>query len=252
MALQEVRALGCSSEQPHDMQIDDVAVFDCHTTRFIRSLSLQVVFFNTDHGPVMQHHQHFVADQSAYTAAAHRLSPVTLRFPAVMTTAELAAWTQVGKNAVPQLVARFGIRELTGHAKNHRFAVHDLLRKIIQVIPASQDDLELLLMPLQKAAWVSQVTGLSTSAISAGICENRSPLPAPVELTATGPDQAPARSRRWLPVQVEAYLRGDPIPFLGAQKPAPDLPEIHSKKPARNVFAAICADNAGSSRQVQL
>lgn len=69
------------------------------------------MFLNTYPGLVMQHHQHFVADQSAYTAA-HRLSPITLRFPAVMTTTELAAWAQVGKNAVPQLAARFGIREL--------------------------------------------------------------------------------------------------------------------------------------------
>ncbi|MBL3568879.1 hypothetical protein BV509_21380 [Rhodovulum sulfidophilum] len=209
------------------------------------------MFLNTDPGLVMQHHQHFVADQSAYTAA-HRLSPVTLRFPAVMTTAELATWAQVGKNSVPQLVARFGIRELTGHAKNHRFAIHDVLRKIIGVTAASQEDLTMLLMPMQKASWVSQVTGLSTSAVSAGICENRSPLPAPVELTATGQDQAPARGRRWLPVQVEAYLRGDPIPFL-----APGLPlQQHRNTPAQehagNVFAAICADSAGSSRQVQL
>lgn len=199
----------------------------------------------------MQHHQHFVADRPLYTYA-HRLSPVTLRFPAVMTTAELAAWAQVGKNAVPQLAARFGIRELTGHAKNHRFAIHDVLRKIIGVTAASQEDLALLLMPLQKASWVSQVTGLSTSAISAGICENRSPLPAPVELTVTGPDQAPARGRRWLVVQVEAYLRGDPIPFLAPEMPFPDLPEIPAQEPAGNVFAAICADNAAVSRQRQL
>ncbi|WP_165616972.1 hypothetical protein [Salipiger marinus] len=210
------------------------------------------MFLNTDHGPVMQHHQHFAADQSAYTAATHRLSPVTLRFPAVMTTAELAAWSQVGKNAVPHLVARFGIRELTGHAKNRRFAIHDVLRKIIGVTAASPEDLALLLMPLQKASWVSQITGLSTSAVSAGICENRSPLPAPVELTATGPGRAPARGRRWLVVQVEAYLRGDPIPFLAPQKPFPDLPEIRAQEPAGNVFAAICADSATSSRQVQL
>lgn len=169
-----------------------------------------------------------------------------------MTTAELAAWAQVGKNAVPQLVDRFGVRELTGNAKNHRFAVQELLRKIIGVTAASQEDLAMLLMPLQKAAWVAQITGLSTSAISAGVCENRSPLPAPVELTATGPDQAPARGRRWLPVQVEAYLRGDPIPFLAPRLPLPKHPDTRAQEPARNVFAAICADSARSSRQVQL
>lgn len=79
------------------------------------------------------------------------------------------------------------------------------MRKTIWGTPASQEDLEQLLMPLQKAAWVSRVTGLSASAISAGIRENRSPLPAPVELTVTGPDQAPARGRRWL---IGLFARG--------------------------------------------
>lgn len=198
----------------------------------------------------MQQHQHFVADRPLYTYA-HRLSPVTLRFPAVMTTAELAAWAQVGKNAVPQLAARFGIREITGHAKNHRFAIHDVLRKIIGVSPRNADDLDALLQPLQKATWVSGNVGLSVSALNAAICEKRLLLPAPIELTRTGHGQAPARGRRWIPSQIAAYLRGDPIPFLhdAGQLPAP-------KKPAEptlgNVFAAICADNAGTSRQCQL
>ncbi|KAA8607697.1 hypothetical protein [Salipiger aestuarii] len=208
------------------------------------------MFLNTDPGLVMQHIRHFVADRPHCTYAP-RPSSIVPRFPAVMTTAELAAWAQVGKNAVPQLVTRFGIRELTGHAKNHRFAIHDVLQKIIGVTAMSQGDLEQLLMPLQKAAWVSRVTGLSTSAIGAGIRENRSPLPAPVELTVTGPRQAPARGRRWLVVQVEAYLRGDPIPFLAPGKPFPDLPENRAQDPAGNVFAAICADNAAVSRQRQ-
>jgi len=42
-----------------------------------------------------------------------------LKTPGVMSTAELAAWAQVGKNTVPRLVTRFGIREVTGNAKNH-------------------------------------------------------------------------------------------------------------------------------------
>lgn len=199
----------------------------------------------------MKHHQHIVADQAAYTAA-YQFSPVTLRFPAVMTTTELAAWAQVGKNAVPQLVKGFGIRELTGHAKNHRLSLQDILRKIIGVTTASPKELEELLMPLQKATWVSGITGLSISAISAGICENRSPLPPPIELTATGPNQAPARSRRWLPVQVEAYLRGDTIPFLAPRLPLPEHPDTRTQEPARNVFAEICSDSASSSRQVHL
>jgi len=188
--------------------------------------------------------KHFITAKADYFWA---LEPIILRTPTVMTTAELAAWGQVGKNSLPQLVSRFGIRELTGNAKSHRFGVHDVLRKIIGISPTTSEEMVQLLIPLQKASWVSQVTGLSTSAISARICENRSLLPAPVELTATGPDQAPARGRRWLAVQIEAYLRGDPIPFLAPQKPHPERSLNRDQEPARNVFAAICADNARSS-----
>lgn len=194
----------------------------------------------------MQHYKHFVADQPTYTDF-HRPCSIALRFPGAMTTAELSVWTQAGKNTIPKLVSKFGIRELTRNAKNHRFSVHDVLRKIVGVTPTTPDDLEQLLMPLQKASWVSLVTGLSTSAISAGICENRSSLPVPIELTATGLDQAPARGRRWLPVQIDAYLRGDPIPFLAAQRSPRQVAENRAEQPACNVFAAICADNAGSS-----
>lgn len=44
-------------------------------------------------------------------------SPSSLKTPGVMSTAELAAWAQIGRNTVPQLVGRFGSRELTGNAK---------------------------------------------------------------------------------------------------------------------------------------
>ena len=135
--------------------------------------------------------------------------PITLRTPGVMTTAELAAWLQIGKNSVPQLAARFGIREITGNAKNHRFPVHNVLRKILGVTPQTPEDLQSLLVPLQKVSWVSLMTGLSVSAISANVCEKRGAPPAPIELTVTGQDQAPARGRRWIPAQIEAHLRGD-------------------------------------------
>jgi hypothetical protein len=177
--------------------------------------------------------------------------PVPLKAPGSMSTAELAAWAQVGKNTVPQLVTRFSIRELTGNAKNHRFPVHDVLRKVLGVTPRTPEDLERLLIPLQKVSWVSQMTGLSVSTISASVCEKRRALPSPVELTVTGPDQAPARSRRWIPAQIEAHLRGEPIPFLASQPPLRKATPERVADPARNVFAAICGSNAEVSRQLQ-
>jgi hypothetical protein len=179
-------------------------------------------------------------------------SPSSLRTPGVMSTAELAAWAQIGRNTVPQLVGRFGIRELTGNAKNHRFPVHDVLRKILGVTPGSPEDLERLLIPLQKAPWVSQMTGMSVSAISASVCEKRGSLPSPIQLSVTGKDQAPARGRRWIPAQIEAHLRGDPIPFLAPQNQARKAPVKLAPEPTCNVFAAICGANAGDARQLQL
>lgn len=129
--------------------------------------------------------------------------PISLRTPGVMTTAELATWARIGKNAVPLLVARFSIREVTGNVKCHRYPVAGALRATLGITAKTPDDLELLLVPLQKASWVSQVTGLSVSASGAAACENRGPLPTPVELTATGPRQAAARGRRWIPALFE-------------------------------------------------
>lgn len=179
-------------------------------------------------------------------------STSSLRTPGVLSTAELAAWAQAGKNAVPQLVGRFGIRELTGNAKHHRFSVYDVLRKVLEVSPQTPEDLERLLIPLQKASWVSQMTGLSVSAISASACEKRGALPLPIELTVTGPNKAPARGRRWIPAQIEAHLRGDPIPFLPSPEPARKAPSECNPNPPRNVFAVICGSNAQVSRQLQL
>ncbi|WP_372921561.1 hypothetical protein [Roseovarius sp.] len=177
---------------------------------------------------------------------------ISLKTPGVMSTAELAKWAQVGKNTVPRLVARFGLREITQFSKNHRFPVHDVLRKVLGVTPETPEDLERLLTPLQKVSWVSQTTGMSVSAISASVCEKRGPLPYPVQLSVTGQDQAPARGRRWVPAQVEAHLRGDPIPFLASQTSLPKAPSKHAPPSARNVFAEICGSNAEVSRQLQL
>lgn len=179
------------------------------------------------------------------------IAPVALLSPTVMTTTELAVWAQIGKNSVSRLTAHFGIKELTGNAKSHRFSVHEILRKIIGVAPRTSEEMQELLKPLQKASWVSAITGQSTSAINAAICENRFRFPAPLELTRTGLEQAAPRGRRWIPAQLDAYLIDAPIPFL----PQAERSNSSGRNPEPlpgNVFAAICADNAESSRQHQL
>ena len=176
----------------------------------------------------------------------------TLRIPGVMTTAELGSWAQIGKNAVPRLVQRYGLREISGQSHSRRYGVHDIMRQILGVTPDAAEDLNLLLLPLQKASWVARITGISVSAINAAICENRLLLPAPVALTQTAPGQAAPRGRRWIPAQIVAHLRGDPIPFLAPQAPLRGTPETRVQASARNVFAAICSDTAEVSRQCQL
>ena len=185
------------------------------------------------------------------TAFIASLTPIMLRTSAVMTTAELAAWAQLGKNSVPRLTASFGIRELSGSAKNHRYSVHEVMRKVLGVTAGHSEDLEPLLYPLQKSTWVSEYTGLSVSAINAAICENRLILPAPVELTTTGHGQAAARGRRWVPAQIDAYLRNEPNPFMPAMASGP-ANQTASQTASRNAVSAICSNNAKVSRQCHL
>ncbi|MEQ5829450.1 hypothetical protein J3456_19080 [Sulfitobacter sp. NFXS29] len=171
------------------------------------------------------------------------LDPIELRFPVVMTNAEMAAWCQVGKNTVPHIVRYFGLNELSGAAKNHRFGLHEVMGKIINVTPPDDAEIKVLLYPLQKVTWVSERTGLSVSSINAAVCENRLLLPAPIEVTPTQPGRTAARGRRWVPAQIEAYIRNDPIPFQVAPEPRP-VPKSRSKPTFRNAFEAICSDNA--------
>ncbi|UWQ74424.1 hypothetical protein [Leisingera sp. M658] len=177
--------------------------------------------------------------------------PIALASTSVMSTAELAAWAQIGKNSISRLTAHFGIKELTGNAKSHRFSVHEVMRKIIGIAPRTADEMQALLKPLQKASWVSGITGMSTSAINAAICENRLLLPAPLELTRAGFGQAAPRGRRWIPAQLDAYLLGAPVPFL-PQEALPDSSKSPPPTEPGNVFAAICTGNARASRHRQL
>ncbi|WP_417277505.1 hypothetical protein [Celeribacter sp.] len=185
------------------------------------------------------------------TAFIASLNPIVLRTSSVMSTGELAAWAQLGKNSIPRLIEGFGIRELSGSAKNHRYSVHDVMRQILGVTVRHAEDLEPLLYPLQKSTWVAAYTGLSVSAINAAICEKRLTLPAPIELTHTDHRQAAARGRRWVPAQIDAYLRNEPIPFIPTITTGP-APKTASQPISRNVFAAICSDNAKVSRQCHL
>lgn len=173
---------------------------------------------------------------------------VTFKTPGVLTTAELASWAQISRNAVPSLACRFGIPELSGNMKNRRYSAYKVLKSILGITPQTPQDLERLLIPLQKACWVAQITGMSVSAINAAACEKRNFLPLPFEMTESGPGQAPARGRRWIPAQIEAHLRGDPIPFPAPQTTTRKVPLKRIQAPARNVFAAICTDNAKASR----
>ncbi len=46
-------------------------------------------------------------------------SPLSLKRPGVMSTAELATWVQVAKSALPQPVGHYDIQGLSGNAKNY-------------------------------------------------------------------------------------------------------------------------------------
>ncbi len=176
-----------------------------------------------------------------------QVEPISLRNPIVMTSSELAAWTQISKNSVPLLVKLFDIRSIAEGSQNHRYSVHDVMRKIIGVSFESSEELKQLLRPLQKATWVARMTGCSVSAVNAAACEKRSISLPSFQMSAAKRGKAPPRSRRWIPEQIEAHLRGDPLPFRHAStsgKPAKTLITPASS----NVFSSICTGNAEVSR----
>lgn len=172
------------------------------------------------------------------------LKPLQLKSPDVMSQAELAAWAQVGKNAIPRLLAHFAIREITGKANHWRYSTHDIFRMILGTEPQSAEDVPLLLKPLQTAGWVEAITGISRSTLSTHARRPFLGFPAAINLLTTRSDQAAARGRRWIPAQIEAHIRGEDIPFLAGEIP----PSNPSLPPDGNVFAAICASNAEGSR----
>ena len=174
--------------------------------------------------------------------------PLILKTRGVMTASELAAWAQIGKNSVQQLVSRFGIREIPAGTRGLRFSAPLVLQNIIGIAPRSPEEFDQMLVPLQKASWVAQLTGFSVSTINAAACANRSGFPAPIELTRAVPNQAAPRSRRWIAAQVIAHLNGENVPFTTQ---AHASPRGASDDP-RNVFPAFSAANAEISPQCQL
>lgn len=173
------------------------------------------------------------------------IKPILLRHPGVMSSAELASWAQIGKNAIPRLTAWFGIAEITGKTKHQRFSAVDVLRRILGATPGTPEDFDELMKPLQAAAWVAAVTGVSVSMLSEGARTGSLRLPTPIELYETQPGQAAPRCRRWVAAAIEAHLARAAIPYATRQMLGSEVIE----PPARNVFEAICTDNSKLSPQ---
>jgi hypothetical protein len=184
-----------------------------------------------------------VSNEDARSMAAFGVEPIVLKSPFVMSATEIAVWASVGKNTVPQIIARFGISEVTGHGKNRRYRTKDVLQRVTGMNPANSDEVTLLLKPLQHAAWVSAALGISVSALSANMRAGTSAIPAAIQLSTTTEDQHAPRGRRWLPAQIENYLEdlADPFTKMRARK------STASTGVSSNVFGKICAGNAARS-----
>lgn len=175
------------------------------------------------------------------------LEAVELRSPTVMSSSELCDWLQVGKNALPGIARHYQIPELTGSSRSHRYGLNVVMKQILGIRIGPDSNLPLLLCPLQRVGWLAAYTGMSESAISDALRQNRLQLPAPIVLASPvkGRDVQPRR-RRWIPAQVEAYVAGMQLPFLAEKSHKPSQP-VSSAEASHNVFAAICTSSAGTS-----
>jgi hypothetical protein len=171
------------------------------------------------------------------------IEPVVLKSLLVMSASEIADWAQVGKNTVPQIINRFNIREVTGHGKHRRYRTRDVLQRIAGVRPSTHEEVTLLLKPLQHAAWVSAVLGISVSALSANMRNGKSAIPAAIQLSETADTQQAPRGRRWVPAQIEIYLDDLADPFSKSRQ----RKSAASTRVSSNVFSEICAGNAARS-----
>lgn len=171
------------------------------------------------------------------------IEPIVLKSLLVMSASEIADWAQVGKNTVPQIIGRFNIPEVTGHGKHRRYRTRDVLQRIAGVRPSNHEEIALLLKPLQHAAWVSAILGISVSALSANMRTGKSAIPAAIQLSETSDAQQAPRGRRWVPAQIEIFLNDLADPFSKSRQ----RKSAASARISSNVFGDICAGNAARS-----
>lgn len=170
--------------------------------------------------------------------------PLKLRFPLMMTVAELACWSNVSRNSVGRLVSHFGLRETTGHTRHQKYPIVDVMRLVLDIDIQSNAEIDLLLRPLAGAAWVSRQTGVSPSTLSARALQgdDGSSLRA-ISLFPPAPGGGASRARRWIPAEVDAHVRGDAMPFKRISR------RMRQSAPTdRNAFAALWTTNTEDAR----
>jgi hypothetical protein len=167
----------------------------------------------------------------------------------LLTRQELADWLNVGINEVPRLLRRFHLTPIEG-----RFPVRSVWRQVLGVEPQDDDEAALLMERLQPITWVARQIGKAPSTVRNRLSEGTFEYPGPI--ADLGDPKKTSRSRRWLPAQIRAARRGDPVPTFRAVEPLrPDVEA--SAEPAaepapeavNNAFAEILRLNAENSRQ---
>lgn len=126
---------------------------------------------------------------------------------------EFCAWAQVGKNGSRRALEANSVRPITGRYRLLRYPVVAVFEAILSISPQSEEEIQYLLKPLQTAAQVSQLTGMSLSYISEQVRCGESLLPAPVSLLPEAFASASPRRRRWIAYEIEALAYGSPSPI---------------------------------------
>lgn len=169
--------------------------------------------------------------------------------PGLLTRQELADLMNVGINEVPRLLDRFHLTPIEA-----RFPVRSVWRQVLGVEPRDEDEAALLMEQLQPITWVAAQVGKASSTVRSKLSEGTFEYPGPI--ADLGDAQKTSRSRRWLPAQIRAARRGDPVPVFRAVEPLrPDARATAepASEPApeavNNAFAEILRLNAEKSRQ---
>ena len=139
--------------------------------------------------------------------------------PGLLTRQELADLVNVGINEVPSLLGRFHLTPIEG-----RFPVRSVWRQVLGVEPQDDDEAALLMEQLQPITWVAAQIGKAPSTVRSKLREGTFEYPAPI--ADLGDPEKTSRSRRWLPEQIRAARRGDPVPTFRAVEPL--RPEVES------------------------